>query len=99
MDNNKDNVFITPCVCSSEVLYIQRDEDVCMDNDVEYDIGIFSHYNVSGLSWKDKLRYCWEILKKGRPYGDQMILYESQMVELKEYLNKMIPENEGAKNE
>jgi hypothetical protein len=32
----------------------------------------YGHDNT--LSWKQKLRYIWQILKHGKPYGDQIVL-------------------------
>jgi hypothetical protein len=32
----------------------------------------YGHDNT--LSWKQKLRYIWQILIRGKPYGDQIVL-------------------------
>ncbi len=41
-------------------------------------------------SWRYKLRCIWQVLKTGRPYGDEVVLYKEDMVELKKYVDSQV---------
>lgn len=61
-------VFIK-CTCHSEGLMVEADEDSLYLSIWERGYG-----QDSTLSWKQKLRYIWQILRHGKPYGDQIVL-------------------------
>ena len=67
------------CDCGSEVLRIEYDDE-CKSFDI-------SIYNLNKkYPWKFKLQYIWQILTKGEPYGDQIVLRKNSALELKEYI-------------
>jgi len=47
-------------------------------------------WNGKELCWKDKIRWCWQILTKGIPYGDTVVLTVNNAVLLKIYLERFI---------
>ena len=72
------------CNCHSELLHLEWDEKFKL-----LDLSIFNRYNDSGkLSWRERLRFCWQILTKGFVYGDQMVLDKRNISDMVEYLNQ-----------
>jgi len=68
-----------PCDCGSEVLRIDYDDE-CKT----FDIMI---YTLKGkFPLRHKLRHIWNIIKKGEPYSDQIVLRKNSALELKEYI-------------
>jgi hypothetical protein len=42
------------------------------------------------MSWKQKLRYCYQVLIKGEPFSDQIVLNKVEIKELIKELNIFI---------
>lgn len=79
---NKEQFF--KCSCSSEILRVSHDE--------ELDIAEFSIWEMQNshkAGWRQRLRWCWRILVKGSPYGDQVILDKEGVANLVHYLIKI----------
>ena len=77
------------CSCGTEGIMISNDY---MDNkEPVIDLAFFKYgYNPDKMSLYQKLRYCWQVLSKGRPFGDEIILNKEQTKELIIGLNKFI---------
>lgn len=41
-------------------------------------------------TWRYRLKCIWYILKHGRPYGDEVILENKNLIELKEYIDEQL---------
>ena len=81
--NNYRTLFIR-CDCHSEVLVIDYDGVFLM-----IELSIFSSLLTFKMSFWQKIRYIYQILKNGRPYTDQIILHKNQIDELKAFLNSI----------
>lgn len=84
-EKNKTSFIL--CDCKSEVLVLEYDN--------EYDLMELSIYeNLSSYSHKmsfwQKLRYIYQVLVKGRPYSDQMVLNREQLKDLSSFINGCI---------
>ena len=66
--NMNKTVFIK-CTCHSEGIMIEADED-----SLYLSIWERGYKDDNSFTWKQKLRYIWQILKHGKPYGDQIVL-------------------------
>lgn len=79
------------CDCASEGALLQYDPDMfCIY------FAIYAYGNYSKTPWQYRLKACWNILRHGTPYGDQLCFGELQIKELVGYLNqtlKTIKEN------
>ena len=71
------------CDCGSEVLSIEFD-----DESKEFYLGIYQLNKQYSL--RDRLSYIWRIIRKGEPYGDQIVLSKNKAIELKEYIEKYV---------
>ncbi len=59
------------CSCSSEALCLEKDEedDLLYVSIWERGAGRDNRYG-----WLQRIKHCWYVLTKGRPYGDQVVL-------------------------
>lgn len=91
----KKDIFI-PCTCTSEALHITSDEE----GELYISIWQVGYSRDNTLTWRQRLRYCWQILTKGRPYGDQVVLDKKGRSELIYSLvdNYILNKAEAAKN-
>jgi hypothetical protein len=70
------------CSCYHEMLHLSWDEELNI-----LDMSIWAPYSTNTtMSWKQRLRYCWQILTKGRPYGDQVVMEKEHIAELADFL-------------
>lgn len=68
------------CECGTDGIHVEYDEKY-----KEYDFCIWTQsdrYSLGPLTWYDRLRFCYQILKTGRPWGDSVILSEKNAEEL-----------------
>lgn len=70
------------CSCGSEVLYIDYDHELNLA-----DLAIFTNFYGHKMSWYQKLKYCYYVLFWGRPYFDQIVLEDSQLKTLKDFIS------------
>ena len=80
MKEEKESEFLI-CDCYSHGLLVEKfdDEDVCLS--------LFER-GLSGrtLGWSERLRWCWQILRHGKPWSDFIILNAENQKKLKEFL-------------
>ena len=85
--NLKENksLFIT-CDCRNEILMIEYDHSMQIA-----DFAIYEHYSSFKfkMSLWQRLRYCWRVLVYHKPYGDQIILNDKQLLELKSFISNL----------
>ena len=72
------------CDCKTEGILLSEDEEV----NLMY-LSFFQYgYNPTKMSLYLKLRYCWQVLSKGKPFNDNIILNKENSKELVKELNK-----------
>lgn len=77
-----NNTKTIRCSCYHELLHLDWDEELQL-----LDMSVWKPYSTDcKLSWRQRLRYCWQILVGGRPYGDQVVLEKQQIADLVDYL-------------
>ena len=59
------------CACSNECLQLYKFEE---DDELYISIWEMGYSKDNRLTWKQRLRYIWRIIREGRPYGDQIVL-------------------------
>lgn len=85
----KNKKFFTAfirCNCDSEVLAVRYDG--------EYDLLDLCILETKGsfqykMTWWNRLRYIYQVLKTGQPFSDQIVLEHEQIQELAGFLNKI----------
>ena len=81
MKKEKDSEFLI-CDCYSHGLLVER-----LDDEEELCLSLFER-GLDGriLSWSSRLRWCWQILRYGKPWSDYVILNTDNQKRLKEFL-------------
>lgn len=80
---NEDKSEFLICDCQSHGLLVEKfkDED-------EVYISFFERgLNGRILNWKERLRWCWQILRYGHPWADSIILNQDNKLKLKRFLS------------
>lgn len=67
------------CSCSSEALCLEKDQE---DDYLYVSIWERGYAKDSRYSWRQRIKHCWHVLTKGRPYGDQIVLDKAGRSEL-----------------
>lgn len=79
------------CDCGVELVKVEKDDEV---NEI-----YFSIYSLgtgdNRIPFFLKLRYCWRILKTGRPYGDQIVLSFESAKRMGKYLIDLVGGSRG----
>ena len=85
MDKNK---LFVECDCYTHAIVVDRtDEDG--HGDYEYCLAFFERgYDGQGMSFKERLRWCWQILRRGHPWTDSIILDRNKAKRLGEFLSQ-----------
>lgn len=87
--NQKVNDFrigFIRCDCDSEILVLRYDSEFDMLDLCIYETRTSVKQN---MSWYQKLRYIYQLIRYGQPYTDQLILKRDQIEELKGFLNSI----------
>jgi hypothetical protein len=63
-------IFIK-CSCGSESLCLEKDPET---GELYVSIWERGCYNDNRFSWRQRIKHCWYVLTKGKPYGDQIVL-------------------------
>ena len=72
------------CACSGEGLVLEK-----FKNEEEVYLAIFGRgLNIQRYGWKSKIRHIWQILTKGFPYTDEIVLTKKDAL----YLAKSLKE-------
>lgn len=75
------SIFIK-CQCKGEGLSIDYDK-----KDNLYYFSYWSYGLSNGkLSWLQRLRYCWETLRKGRAFNDELVLTKEDVNKLENFI-------------
>ena len=80
MKEEKESEFLI-CECYSHGLLVEKFDDE------EVYLSLFER-GLSGrtLGWSERLRWCWQILRYGKPWSDFLILNAEKQKKLKEFL-------------
>jgi len=85
------------CRCGNELLQISKDVDKDIRTGREFEIYFFSMYS-HGLNWDERytfwnrIKYCWHVLKTGRPWADCMTLKKTDVEKIVTDLQELIKE-------
>lgn len=73
----RDNYKFIMCDCGGQAVCIDHDEDQMF-------LSFFEHgaHNDNTLSWKERIRWIWNVLKTGRPFSDYIVIEKEKALEL-----------------
>ena len=76
------------CPCGEEYLVVEKYEGYEM-GDFAVSLGIFRHRR--DISWSNRLRHIWQIIRKGMPYSDDMYLERETYKDFVKFINSIAP--------
>jgi hypothetical protein len=85
-DDIKEESLMLKCACSSEAV-----ELTYWPNDDVPDEFWFCMWEMAParpLCWRERIRWCWNILRKGNPWADNIILNPEQAKQVAEFITK-----------
>ena len=78
----KDRSIFIKCACEGEGLGV--------DYESEDDLYYFSYWSRGisnkSLSLRERLRYCWAVLTKGKAFNDEIILNKDGIIQLENFV-------------
>ena len=81
MKEEQDSAFLI-CDCFGHGLLVEK-----FEGEEEVSLSLFERgLNGRILSWSSKLRWCWQILRYGKPWSDFVILNTENQKRLKDFL-------------
>lgn len=84
---NDDNpIHFELCGCKSEVLVLEYDQEIGL-----VDLAIYEH-SVSfrnKMSWWQKCKYIWQVMRYNRPFNDQIVLDKNQIKQIILFLTQI----------
>lgn len=73
------------CDCKTEVLVIEYDHQLKIA-----DLAIYKLYSNKNFGFFDRIRYMLRILFTGKPYGDQMVLTQKHLKDIKNFCGSVL---------
>ena len=82
MKEEQDLAFLI-CDCFSHGLLVEK-----FEGEEEVSLSLFEMgLNGRILGWSERLRWCWQILRYGKPWSDFIILNTDNQKQLKQFLD------------
>ena len=82
MKDEKDSTFLI-CDCFSHGLLVEK-----FEGEEEVSLSLFEMgLNGRILGWSERPRWCWQILRYGKPWSDFIILSTDNQKQLKQFLD------------
>lgn len=91
MQNPKFKSLFIKCDCYGHLLEIQKFqyEDNPLQSGLYITIWNFDQSN-RPMTWKERLRWCWYILRAGDPWADHIIVSKEKIQQISEYINTTV---------
>jgi hypothetical protein len=83
MNKNYKKKYIE-CSCCAEGLHLMQFDD---EEYVYLSVWQTGYCKNNKLSWKNKLRYIWQVIKTGSPFHDQLVLDKEACKEIIDFLS------------
>ena len=86
---NEEKILYIKCTCGGDLLEIERyKEDHPSDKGFYFVFWNYGQWGKAPMSWRQKLRWCWHILKTGNPWSDMIIIDDEKALEISTFLLK-----------
>ena len=95
MINEDKKIKFIQCECGGEGVLVTHWEGDTTYKEVYFTMFSSGTYNDSTLSFRERIRHAWNIIKTGHPFTDSLILTESAVKELGQYLINIKFEDNG----
>ena len=87
----KDDIRLhLECGCGTHELHFTRDDEGAAVGVPFWYISFWQRGYLTSKPWRYKFRCIWQILRKGEPYGDEVVLEKKDLLELKSYVDEQL---------
>jgi hypothetical protein len=82
--------IMVKCECHDEALEVTHwpDTNGNGESENEYWFAIWKQGFDTRLCWRERFRWCWNILRTGKPWGDNIILTPENAKQVSEFINQ-----------
>lgn len=94
MNEKGTNSYFFKCACGADALECNRFEYDKTDQGFDISIWSMGKYNIP-MSWRERFRWCWRILRTGNPWADSIIATNKSARELAEFILQNLPKEEN----
>jgi len=94
INDDKKTKFIE-CECGAEGVLVTHWTHDTMDREVYLTMYSSGTYRDDSLSFSERIRHAWNIMKTGHPFTDSLILTEKTAKELGQYLANINFDKDG----
>jgi len=95
----EEKYLIVKCDCGSEALEVQYwlNDDAKNKYPDEFYFA-FWHYGFERpLCWRERLRWCWRILRTGNPWADSILVFPTKAKQIADFINENISNEKTTK--
>jgi hypothetical protein len=82
-----NNTYIK-CDCGGDLLEIERYKDDPQDKGFYIAFWSHGHWSHAPMSWKERIRWCWKVLKTGCPWNDMVVIDDEKALDIATFLLK-----------
>lgn len=86
------------CECTCHVLEVERYNYDEHDNGFNFTIWNYSRNGSKIRGWKEKFRWCWNIIKTGNPWADCIIATNNDARGVAKFILENLPKEEYNEN-
>lgn len=90
-----DESIMVKCDCGAEALEVQfwPSDDRKDQYPDEFYFAFWQQGFSRPLCWRERLRWCWNILRKGNPWGDSILVYQPKAKQVADFIYKHLKSN------
>ena len=85
---DEDTSTMVKCVCHGEALEVTHWPNKDCPDEIWF--SIWQQGFTVPLCWRERFRWCWNILRKGKPWKDNIILTPEKAKEVADFINQHV---------
>ena len=86
MKDTTPSELMLKCACHTEALEVTHWPNV--DSPDEFWFSIWKYGFDNRLCWRERFRWCWNVLRTGKPWADNIILTPEQANDVARFISK-----------
>lgn len=91
----KDESLMVKCACHGEAIEVTYWPNDDMSDEVWF--SIWEQGFSRPLCWRERIRWCWNILRTGKPWADNIIVNPEQAKQVADFINQHLQNGKETK--
>ena len=87
MENENVKRMYMQCDCCGEGLMLEDDPECKGVWIAQFTFGSYEDFR---LTWRQRIRYCWQVLTKGQPFADQNTISYKKAKQVADFLHDVV---------